>query len=61
MDPNATLAQIRDIVPALIRACDAGDELDASAVADLAAAFENLDHWIRSGGALPADWTRARH
>ena len=54
MDPDATLADIRQ----LLSAFDAAIHMDdAYAVAcDLKVAMEALDNWIMAGGFLPADW-----
>lgn len=43
MDPNATLAQIRECI----------DEADGPRAIEL---FEALDGWLSSGGFLPTDW-----
>jgi len=60
MDPNATLAIIRELAhiihggqhPAL-----AGDYETASR---LAGAFQDLDEWLTRGGFLPTAWERRR-
>lgn len=50
VDPNATLAEILDLVN---RTLDGEDEACAM---DLAEAVEILDKWINGGGFLPGDW-----
>lgn len=50
MDPNATLAEIRDLYK---RVLDGEDETYAT---DLAEAIESLDRWITDGGFLPKNW-----
>lgn len=43
MDPNACLQRIRDAI-------------ERSDLEEAAYAFDDLDQWIRRGGALPDDW-----
>lgn len=50
MDPNATLADIRDLVKRIL------DYEDEGYAMDLAESVENLDKWITGGGFLPGDW-----
>jgi hypothetical protein len=55
MDPNATLARIRELTATLA----AGDppgvfrRIDAEELADL---VSSLDRWISGGGFLPGAW-----
>jgi hypothetical protein len=58
MDPNATLAIIRD---ALRDFGDATMRDEADAAADvLVEHVQALDEWLTRGGFLPADWARNR-
>ena len=69
MDPNATLAQLRELsklaLPDEANASDASEDLadafnDATdRLAELANLFEALDGWIMKGGSLPKDWAQA--
>ena len=54
MDPNATLAQIRDLVAQQNGAVD----LDDDDILTLCERFEALDVWLTNGGFPPADWCR---
>lgn len=63
MDPNATLARIRE----LARRIRDADRVDANnfdtytANADeLAFAIDALDSWLSREGFLPADWSKGR-
>lgn len=51
MDPNAALAEIRDIVGRFNR--DGGLVVDAR----LAELIDGLDGWLSKGGFLPDAWT----
>ena len=51
MDPNATLAIIRNNIDAIV------NDIEADIV-ELAEAFEVLDSWLNKGGFLPTDWER---
>jgi hypothetical protein len=51
MDPNATLAIIRNNIDAIVWDTEAD-------IVELAEAFEALDSWLNKGGHLPADWER---
>jgi hypothetical protein len=65
MDPNATLAMIRQAISDL--AGDSDDtshpnyaeliEMDTEQIIDL---FTALDGWLSSGGFLPSDWGKGR-
>ena len=69
MDPNATLAQLRElsklVLPDEANALDASEDLadafnDATdRLAELANLFEALDGWIMKGGFLPKEWAQA--
>ena len=52
MDPNATLARIRELCR--------GHVLDADEAAELAELITVLDGWITRGGYLPAVWQVGR-
>jgi hypothetical protein len=52
MDPNATLAGLRELVE---RVQNGTGRVDAD---EFAEKFEALDGWITKGGFLPADWSR---
>lgn len=56
MDPNATLAELRTLVRAILTApeSDASDDADS-----MAEHFQALDQWLSRGGFRPADWTTA--
>ena len=54
MDPNKTLADLREYIAAS-KECDDGEILDK--IAEL---FEALDDWLRNGGFLPEDWKREK-
>lgn len=51
MDPNATLDEIRRLVPVI--ANGNGNEHDAMRLAEL---IDALDEWITRAGYLPAPW-----
>lgn len=53
MDPNTTLAIIRENVQVL----DSHDYHIGHPVADLLDAVENLDVWLSRGGFLPTAWS----
>ena len=58
MDPTKALADIRKCI-ARIRAADGADlPIPMDDVADLVESFDALDAWIKSGGFLPAAWSR---
>lgn len=50
MDPNAALAEIRELVKR------ENDDQDGSWAIAAVERFEALDEWITNGGFLPADW-----
>jgi hypothetical protein len=56
MDPNATLARIREIIatPRNWNIWDNANTTDAEELAELVTA---LDQWISGGGFLPCDWS----
>ena len=56
MDPNATLARIREIVRALNAASPPQDV--APLAFELAELTEALDDWLSAGGFLPTGWDR---
>lgn len=69
MDPDATLQIMLDRARVIIEAIDgAGDDVDAALVGaaildeanELAEAVQNLDTWIRKGGAVPSAWKRSK-
>lgn len=58
MDPNAALAQLRELAATAGGLAD-GDPLDvAQTLTSFAAALEDLDRWLSAGGFLPAAWAR---
>ena len=60
VDPNATLARLRELMLECL--CeDLPDDYDWEAAATLQAEyFEALDGWILHGGFLPQDWQEAQ-
>ena len=51
MDPDATLAELRELI-------DTGDfETCPSRLVEL---FQGLDEWLFKGGFLPTDWSARR-
>lgn len=63
MDPDATLADVRDAI-ADVRRAAAADVIVPHRIYDaaccLAEAADVLDVWLTTGGFLPADWQRAQ-
>lgn len=55
MDPNATLAQIREQIRL---SCADDKEFRAFDGLRLAELIDILDYWLIDGGALPTDWNR---
>lgn len=47
MDPNTTLAELRELCSIT------GEENYSERIAEL---FEALDQWLSRGGSLPTDW-----
>lgn len=68
MDPNATLARIRELTAKILdrpRTISSNDSEDPSAkyslldtAQELAEQIEVLNRWIASGGFLPEDWAQ---
>lgn len=58
MDPNATLATLRELCTELLSGKDGADP--STIGGEIAEAFENLDEWITKGGFLPSDWQGTR-
>lgn len=58
MDPNETLAQLRDAYSRLedVRGAARGPLVDAAS--DLRDAAVALDEWLGNGGFLPREWQR---
>lgn len=54
MDPNAALAEIRDLTDALQH----DPPTDASDAARLAELIAGLDAWLSRGGSLPDAWKK---
>lgn len=52
MDPNVTLAQLRELTARLLAM---GDRADVKAI-ELAELFDSLDGWITAGGFTPDAW-----
>ncbi len=55
MDPNETLARLRENAQWL-----AGHPNDTSTVLEVIGLWEALDGWISHGGFLPSDWQASR-
>lgn len=53
MDPNATLARLREL------AAD-GTHLTMTETEEMAELFEALDAWMSKGGFMPSDWSWGR-
>lgn len=56
MDPNATLARIRELTASLLDS-DADPGTAASIGDQLAEHVQALDEWLSKGGFLPRAWT----
>lgn len=60
MDPNATLAEIRQLVDKVYAARDNGgmdgNDEEYDALQALAENFRNLDEWLTRGGFAPHAW-----
>lgn len=56
MDPNATLAQIRELIAAIFAGNTSADD-----IRELAKLTASLDEWIIAGGFLPRAWEFGRH
>jgi hypothetical protein len=52
MDPDATLAKIRELATKIVNA----DELGPDDVFNLASYVEDMDTWLSKGGFLPLAW-----
>lgn len=52
MDPNATLAALRE----LVEVTNDGDPGGSARVARFAELVEALDGWLTNGGFLPEEW-----
>ncbi len=57
MDPNETLARIRDALKVMNNPKVGGARYIHESE-KLAAAFADLDEWLSKGGFLPEDWER---
>jgi hypothetical protein len=55
MDPNVTLAEIRELINKW-QADTQGEIAGDHFAEELVEKIDNLDRWIRAGGFLPADW-----
>ena len=63
MDPDVTLAKIRELANELVEVefdpdSNQGGVIDAAA--ELAGAVKDLDEWLSRQGALPAPWRAAQ-
>jgi hypothetical protein len=56
MDPDATLAQIRELMATHHTHNDLGEE----ETAQLVELIDALDEWMTKGGFLPTDWNARR-
>lgn len=54
MDPNETLAVLRDMTR-LVLSGEHSQDIDAEEIAEY---FQHLDTWLSKGGFLPADWRK---
>lgn len=57
MDPDATLAQIRDLI---VKYQTSAEEMSTSDAAELVELVDGLDEWMTKGGFLPTDWNALR-
>lgn len=57
MDPNANLAEIRELTSRLLKQDQFSHENEEDGIA-LAEFVEALDQWLSAGGFLPKDWQR---
>ena len=55
MDPNANLAEMREITRDILADYQEGTIDDAARLAEL---IEAMDEWLSEGGFLPGDWSR---
>lgn len=58
MDPNTTLATLRELCANQLSGKDGADP--STIGGEIAEAFEALDEWITKGGFLPSDWQSSR-
>jgi hypothetical protein len=58
MDPNATLASIRELISDIDRRARDGEHIGADRAYALIEPIEALDTWLSRGGFLPTDWER---
>jgi hypothetical protein len=57
MDPDATLAQIRNLI---IQHQTSAEEMSTSDAAELVELVDSLDEWMTKGGFLPTEWNALR-
>lgn len=55
MDPDATLAQIRELITQ-----QQTDDLNDTDTANLVELIDSLDEWLTKGGFLPTEWNALR-
>lgn len=60
MDPDATLARIRELAKMITDATDHGDPIHAHIAEHLAAQVQHLDEYMTRGGFPPSAWTANR-
>lgn len=60
MDPNTVLENMLALAKQIIKRDDADDDgtTQDPEAAELAAAVQDLDEWLRKGGFLPSRWAR---
>lgn len=56
MDPNATLAAIRQLIDTEFRDVENGVAVSRTRLAELAEHFRALDEWLTRGGFAPHAW-----
>lgn len=57
MDPDAALAQIRELI---VKHQTSSEEISTSDAAELVELVDSLDEWMTKGGFLPTEWSALR-
>jgi hypothetical protein len=57
MDPDAALAQIRELI---VKHQTSSEEMSTSDAAELVELVDSLDEWMTKGGFLPTEWSALR-
>lgn len=60
MDPDATLATMRDLRQAIMTSTGGDEDALRSDAFELAELVEALDEWLTKGGFLPTEWNAMR-